>query len=225
MDARSRWVRYLESLPETPQRLAVLRRFPGRHVRLARLLAEGLRPAEAAERLAALAGEGSAEDWARAQRDAAADLAYLARRGAALLGPGDPGWPRALSALREPPVLLSVLGRLPEGPCLGIVGTRSATPEGSDAAARVAAAWAGRGGWVVSGGAEGIDAAAHRGCLAAGRPTVVVLGTGLAHPYPASNLGLFARVAGLGALISELPPGFEGQRWTFLRRNRIVAAL
>jgi DNA processing protein len=76
----------------------------------------------------------------------------------------------------------------------------------------------------VSGGAFGIDAAAHRAALAAGGLTVAVLACGIDRPYPAGNAALFERVAESGVLVSEWPPGAEPLRHRFLIRNRVIAA-
>src|SRR5690606_37691766 len=77
----------------------------------------------------------------------------------------------------------------------------------------------------VSGGAYGIDTAAHRGSLAADGPTVAVLACGVDRPYPLSNTNLFHRIAETGLIISEWPPGAIPQRHRFLVRNRVIAAL
>jgi DNA processing protein len=101
-----------------------------------------------------------------------------------------------------------------------------AGPEGLDQAFRIGLALGRAGAWVVSGGAAGVDAAAHLGCLEARGRTLVVLGGGLDHLYPAANRELFARVVESGgALVSELGDDRRAARWSFPRRNRIVAAL
>jgi DNA processing protein len=83
-----------------------------------------------------------------------------------------------------------------------------------------------RAGWtVVSGGAFGIDSAAHRGALAVGGLTAAVLACGVDVAYPPSNDGLFARIGGDGLLVSEVPPGAAPHRTRFLVRNRVIAAL
>jgi len=78
---------------------------------------------------------------------------------------------------------------------------------------------------VVSGGAYGIDAAAHRGALTSGGITVAVLACGVDRPYPMGNAALFERIANSGLLVSEWPPGTEPHRHRFLIRNRVIAAL
>jgi DNA processing protein len=108
---------------------------------------------------------------------------------------------------------------------IGIVGARAATAYGEHVTADLAYGLAGMGVVVVSGGAYGIDAAAHRGALAAGGQTVVVSAGGLDRPYPTGNASLFTRAAECGLLISESPPGAAPQRHRFLTRNRLIAAL
>jgi DNA processing protein len=141
---------------------------------------------------------------------------------------GEEEWPRALDLLSDPPAFLRVRGALPAGAdrVVAIVGSRAASQAGRDLARRLGAAVARAGAWVVSGGAVGIDAAAHAGAIEAGGRTLVVLGGGLDHLYPAENRGLFARaVESGGGLASEVDDGKRAATWTFPRRNRIVAAL
>ncbi len=121
---------------------------------------------------------------------------------------------------------LRVLGRLPSAPGLAIVGARTADGYGRELAARIAAGAVRRGLSVVSGGAFGIDAAAHEAALAAGGHTTVVLGSGLDQPAPATHRGLFARVvAAGGALVTPFACGQAATRWTFPRRNPWIAGL
>src|SRR5262249_26427301 len=115
-------------------------------------------------------------------------------------------------------------GRMPAGrPIVAIVGSRGASGRGLVLARGLAAALAERGAVIVSGGAIGIDAAAHEG---AGGRTVAVLATGLDRPYPARHAGLFAAiVAAGGALASPFPDGTDVRRWQFLRRNEVIAEM
>jgi DNA processing protein len=106
-----------------------------------------------------------------------------------------------------------------------IVGSRAATAYGERVAGDLAFGLAQLGLGVVSGGAYGIDAAAHRGALAAGGVTVLISAGGLDRPYPSGNAQLFGRVAESGLLLSESPPGAAPQRQRFLSRNRLIAAL
>jgi DNA processing protein len=107
---------------------------------------------------------------------------------------------------------------------IAIVGARAATDYGDYIAGDLANGMAERDWTVVSGGALGIDAAAHRAALAAGGRTVAVLACGVDRPYPVSNTGLFERIGEEGLLISEWPPGAPPYRVRFLIRNRVIAA-
>lgn len=157
---------------------------------------------------------------------AAAEEAAAARLGARLLTPFDAGWPPPLADLTDPPAALYLAGELPSAPAVAIVGARRATPYGREAAELFARWLAARGATVVSGFARGIDAAAHRGALAApGGTTVAVLGAGLGVDYPRGQRRLAAEIAGRGALLTELPCGRPPRAWNFPVRNRVIAAL
>ena len=108
---------------------------------------------------------------------------------------------------------------------VAVVGSRASTPYGDTVAAELAAELSESGRSVLSGGAYGIDAAAHRGCLAGRTPTVAVLAGGLDQPYPSGHRPLFDRIAERGVLVSELAPGEHPTRVRFLARNRLIAAL
>ena len=109
---------------------------------------------------------------------------------------------------------------------MSVVGSRESSADGLRLARSLGAAIARTGAWVVSGGALGIDAAAHAGAVEVGGRTMVVLGGGLDHLYPAENRGLFARaVESGGGLVAEVDDGRRAAIWSFPRRNRIVAAL
>lgn len=142
-----------------------------------------------------------------------------------LITRGKPPYPAALSLLGDPPRRLFVAGRIPDGRAIAIVGTRRASPEGLAFAEGLAFDLASRGIVVVSGGAHGIDSAAHRGALRAQAPTVAVLGSSLDAPYPPGNARLFSEIAETGAVLTELGPKDVVRRTSFLARNRIVAAL
>lgn len=139
--------------------------------------------------------------------------------------PGEAGWPARLDALGDPPRALWVDGALPDGPAVAIVGARGADLAGRRRARSIATGLARAGVVVVSGGARGIDGAAHEGALEGGGRTVVVLGGGIDLDYPGEHAALFAAVARHGALLSEAPPGTPPLPGTFLRRNRLIAAL
>lgn len=144
--------------------------------------------------------------------------------------PGDPEWPTQLDDLGpQRPWALWIRGngalRLGVNRAVAIVGARSCTTYGERIGAELAAHIAGEGFPVVSGGAYGIDAAAHRGALAADGVTVAVLACGVDVAYPTAHASLFERIAEQGAIISEAPPGAHPTKPAFLVRNRLIAAL
>lgn len=150
--------------------------------------------------------------------------------GARLVIPGDAQWPTQLDDLgSRAPLALWVRGeanlRLLLVRSVSIVGARSATSYGEMLARSVASALADRGWLVVSGGAFGIDAAAHRGALDAGGASACILAGGVDNAYPRSHEPLLTRMVGSGALISEAAPGAAALRQRFLLRNRLIAAL
>ncbi|GIG28009.1 DNA-processing protein DprA [Cellulomonas marina] len=149
--------------------------------------------------------------------------------GGRLVVPGDEDWPPGLDDLRETaPPALWVRGTLPAAGrrAVALVGARAATPYGEHVASRLAGDLARAGLVVVSGGAYGIDAAAHRGALAAGGTTLVVVAGGVDRPYPAGNARLLAAaVEQGGAVLAEVPPGALPTRTRFLQRNRLIAAI
>ncbi|MCA5924000.1 DNA-processing protein DprA [Curtobacterium oceanosedimentum] len=157
-------------------------------------------------------------------------LAAAGAVGAGLLVPESDEWPSAMDDLGpHAPVVLwtrSAAAQLGGGaPALGVVGSRANTVAGADAAAEITSTAADAGCTIVSGGAYGIDAVAHRVAIAAGTPTVAVLAGGIDQLYPAGNAQLLHNVARQGALLAESAPGTRPTRWRFLARNRLIAAL
>jgi len=140
---------------------------------------------------------------------------------------GDDNYPQALLEIADPPTLLYVRGRLEllNRPALAIVGSRNATPAGERTAEQFAAALAGARLAVVSGLALGIDAAAHRGALAASGDTLAFIGTGIDRVYPARNHALATAIAEQGAIVSEYPLGTPPLPANFPRRNRLIAGI
>lgn len=138
----------------------------------------------------------------------------------------DDGYPELLRRIEDPPDPLWVLGSIPTGPGVAIVGTRRATRYGLGLAHAMGAA-VGRAGWpVISGLARGIDGAAHRGCVEAGGRGYAVLGSGTDVWYPAEHQRLGEElVAGGGGVMSEYPPGTRPAAWHFPARNRIISGL
>jgi DNA processing protein len=168
------------------------------------------------------------------------DLERLGDLGGRVLCPGDDEWPEGLDWDPEvmtgdvkqmaPPWALMVRGPHDLGPVtatsVAVVGARAATTYGSDVAGELAFALSEAGVAVVSGGAYGIDGAAHRGALSArSAPTVAVLACGPDIAYPRGHDRLLAQVAESGLVVSEVPPGASPTRVRFLVRNRVVAAL
>jgi DNA processing protein len=141
---------------------------------------------------------------------------------------GDAGYPSRLLGLSDAPAVLWVRGRTPEDGmrAVAIVGARAASGAGCARARAIAAELASKGIVVISGGAFGIDAAAHEGALAAAAaPTFAVFGCGVDVTYPDRHGPLFARIAATGGLLSEYAPGTPPRAGQFPARNRIIAAL
>lgn len=139
---------------------------------------------------------------------------------------GAAGWPAGLDDLPDVPSRLRVAGCLPAlAGAVAIVGTRYADADALAFARGLAHDLAAAGATVVSGGARGVDRAAHDGALDAGRPTVAVLATGFDRAYPPGHASLFATIATTGALITEAPDGIPPLPPLFLQRNRLIAAL
>jgi DNA processing protein len=157
-------------------------------------------------------------------------IAAVRPDGIRLTCPGDAEWPGALDQLAQArPYALWLRGHadllLACSRSVSMVGSRAATGYGGHVARDMAADLGERGWTVVSGGAYGIDAAAHRGALAAEAVTIAVLACGVDYPYPAGHVDLFAAIAAQGLVISEWPPGRHPARTRFLVRNRVIAAL
>jgi DNA processing protein len=212
-------------------------------------------PVEAARVLRAGGGPGTVTALAEARRRqdrSAADLAEAQRLGARLVTPEDREWPdEALRAMQvaydreraqrrragtsrdpvelTPPLALWALGapRLDQAfaRAVAVVGSRSASPYGLTVASSFGHGLVRQGWAVVSGGAFGIDAAAHRGALAGGGLTVAIVAGGLREPYPRAHESLFRRIGRDGLLVTEFPPDATPQRHRFLVRNRLVAGL
>ena len=148
-----------------------------------------------------------------------------------VLTPLDELWPQALNRLDRPPLVLHQQGRaevldwIGQGRAVAVVGTRAASDHGLRMAEHLGTVLAEAGWPVVSGLAEGIDAAAHRGCLAAGGVPVAVLGTPLDRVYPRHHQSLQKDVAENGLLLSERRPGESVQPGHFAARNRLLVCL
>ncbi len=174
--------------------------------------------------------EGGGEVYVRVRDlDLPGLAAAVAAAGLRVLVPGDPEWPTALDLLSSPPYCLYVRGSADVAALtersVAVVGSRTATAYGLRVAAELGEGLAARGWTVVSGAAFGIDAAAHRGALAAEGDTVAVLACGLDRAYPRAHERLIGAVAATGAVVGEVPPGAEPLRGRFLARNRVIAGL
>jgi DNA processing protein len=207
----------------------------------ARLLAQ-FSASEVLERILAATDSDQSRfgDWReRARRvDDERLLAAAAQVSARYIEPADPEWPHALADLdtrqagcRWNPAPLGLwlrgsadLGAL-TAQAVAVVGSRAATGYGEHVARDLAFGCARLGWTVVSGGAYGIDAAAHQGALVRGRATLAVLAGGVDRPYPAGNAALLREIAETGLLVSEAPPGAAPTKSRFLVRNRLIAAM
>ncbi|MGW6906345.1 DNA-processing protein DprA [Streptomyces sp. NPDC054940] len=164
------------------------------------------------------------------QAEPGRDLAVAREAGVRFLRPGDVEWPQQLDDLGDArPIGLWVRGRASLRMwalrSVAVVGARACTEYGAHMAATLAGGLAERGWVVVSGGAYGVDGAAHRGALGAGGATVAVLACGVDRPYPRGHTQLINRIAEQGLVIGELPPGDHPTPSRFIVRNRVIAAL
>lgn len=159
--------------------------------------------------------------------DLAAELRRIEEFGCRVLVQSDPEYPALLREIYDPPVVLYTKGNLQPADknAVALVGSRMTTPYGLETARRLAYQLAYVGVTVVSGGARGIDTAAHQGALNAKGRTIAVLGTGLNIIWPAENKDLFDRIAEKGALVTQFPFNRRGDRQSFPIRNRIVAGM
>ena len=178
----------------------------------------------------ALAGKSEAIDAILAGPETSAfqtELDWLDQPGHHLLVWSDADYPRLLREIADPPVLLHVMGnrQVLSSPQVAIVGSRNPSPMGRENAQAFARSLAGAGLTVTSGLALGVDAAAHRGALAAGGMTIAVAGTGLDRVYPARHRDLAHEIVTRGVLVSEFPLGTPPLPENFPIRNRLISGL
>ena len=158
------------------------------------------------------------------------ELALASRMGIRIICPDDEAFPVLLRTIHDPPLVLYIKGTFEPRDlnAFAIVGSRKCSFYGREQAERFAALLAGSGFTVVSGGARGIDSAAHRGAMShpQGR-TIAVVGSGLDVPYPPENAGLFEQIAadGRGTVVSEFALGTPPNKENFPRRNRVVSGM
>lgn len=159
----------------------------------------------------------------------AEELVEAELRGASILTATDERYPAALKNIHDPSPVLYVRGRLEpaDAVAFAVVGSRRCTHYGLEQAERFGQLLGRAGFTVVSGGARGIDTAVHRGALAVGGRTIVVMGCGLSEVYPPENAELFDRIVdeGVGAVVSELPMRTAVMAGNFPTRNRIISGL
>lgn len=164
----------------------------------------------------------------RRLEEAGAVLTQCAENGWSILTPQDSLYPARLRALPDFPAVLYVWGRMPvlaSRVTLAVVGAREASLQGRRIAQSLCEAFARAGAVVVSGGALGIDAAAHMGAMEGGGETVAFLGCGLGVRYLVGNQHLRGEIAAHGAVVSEFPPGTQPGRATFPVRNRLLSGV
>ena len=167
-----------------------------------------------------------ADGHARAAADQQLDT--LAKTGGQFLTYADDAYPERLREIFDPPAVLWLRGnpQLLALPSIAVVGTRHPTPYGTGMAEMLSRDLAHRGLIIMSGMARGVDTSAHKGALAAKRPTVAVWGTGIDVIYPKENKSLSEQiVAGGGAIVSEFPLGVFPAPQNFPRRNRILSGM
>ncbi len=182
-------------------------------------------------RLLAVRGIGldTAESIANWEKtvDLSGELKRIAQFGCRVLIHGDEDYPPLLREIYDPPMVLYVKGTL--GPkdrnAVAIVGSRQTTHYGLEVSRKLGYQLAYLGVTVVSGGARGIDTAAHQGALNARGRTVAVLGTGINQVFPAENAELFGRIVASGALLTQFPFNRQADKQSFPIRNRIVAGM
>lgn len=164
---------------------------------------------------------------ARRELDLSKELALLQSAGISVLTWEDPGYPARLLNIGDPPPVLYVLGELREEDewAVAVVGTRTASAYGREAARVLASDLARAGITIVSGLARGIDAQAHQAALEAGGRTIAVLGSGLDVIYPWEHRKLAEQVVAHGALVSEYALGTKPEASNFPPRNRIISGL
>ena len=162
-------------------------------------------------------------------QDVDEELAAAEQMGATIIALGDDCYPRSLANIHDPPAVLYVRGQLRDSDAvaMGMVGSRHCTHYGLEQAGRFAELLGRAGFTVISGGARGIDTAAHRGAMNVGGRTIAVMGCGLGTHFPPENAELFESIVadGRGALVSELPMRTAVLAGNFPTRNRIISGM
>lgn len=182
-----------------------------------------------ASRLEAIDGIGpeaakSIRDW-ESRVDLSSELALVREFGARVLTLADPGYPRLLREIHDPPTVLYVHGDILERDryAIGVIGTRKPSHYAADCTKKLSYQLAYSGVTVVSGLARGVDTSAHQAALAAKGRTIAVLGSGLMELYPPENKALAEKISTSGAVITEFSMRIKADRQTFPMRNRIIS--
>lgn len=174
-------------------------------------------------------GEDTAEAIVRWEKsiDLAAELKRIAEFGCRTIIQTDAEYPELLRQIYDPPIVLYVKGQLlpKDKNAVAMVGSRMTTHYGIEMARKLAYQLAYLGVTVVSGGARGIDSAAHQGALSAKGRTIAILGTGINLVFPPENAELYERIVDSGAILTQFPFNRPGDKQTFPIRNRIVAGM
>lgn len=159
--------------------------------------------------------------------DLTAELRRISEYGCRVFTQLDSEYPSRLREIYDPPIVLYVKGTLQprDGNGIALVGSRLTTPYGNEVSRKLAYQLAYAGMTIISGGARGVDTAAHQGALSAKGRTVAVLGTGINRVFPAENVELFERIAAQGAVMTQFPFNRPADKQTFPIRNRIVAGI
>ena len=221
MDRRLYWLWLAEGLGFAPQRLCGLLEIYGEPEEIyARRMELLRRRLVTPSQQRALAGSGPADFAGRLQQHLDAGYRPLCY--------DDPAYPQQLREIDDPPAVLYVqgdLGLIRDRLAVAMIGTRRPSAYGTEAAQFLGRRLAKAGVALVSGLADGLDSEAHRAAVAAGTPTVAVLGTAIDKTYPARNETLRRLIAQNGAVVSEYPIGTAGRGSYFVLRNRIIAGL
>ena len=174
-------------------------------------------------------GEETADSIAGWEKsvDLAAEMKRIADSGCEIVIQSDAHYPELLREIYDPPTVLYVKGKLAAKDKNGVamVGSRMTTHYGIEVARKLSYQLAYTGVTVVSGGARGIDTAAHQGALSGKGRTICVLGTGISIVFPPENAELFERIAANGAVVSQFPYNRKADKQSFAIRNRIVAGM
>ncbi len=184
---------------------------------------------ESAEGIGSGVSAGIVKHRGKALDRAGKEIQKAEQIGARVITRSDEEYPALLAPLPDAPLALYLKGEITPKDrfALGVVGSRRCSNYGLEQSARFATQLVQRGITIISGGARGIDTAAHRGAVQAGGRTIVVLGCGLGHCYPPENLGLFDAIVdgGHGAVVTELPCDSPPEARNFPARNRLISGM